>query len=405
MTKINLRTKDIRLLFAAVIGGALEFFDFTLFALFSVYIAHTFFPQDNTHYAFLSTFMIFSMGYVMRPIGGLIFSQIGDRISRKRSFEISIYLMALSSLGVALLPGYNTWGITAIIVLVLLRCIQGLAVGGEIPSALVYGSEHFPTQHRGLLYGLVLMGTTFGAIFGSLTGLGLEKWLSKEVLYEWAWRVPFLIGGLIGIVGIYVRRVLTESPEFLKRTDYFAWGKLPILRMVYAMGLIALPATSLYAIYYFPSEWELKIGIESFVISTSGFSAFAITSLLCGYLSDKFSPTIIYAVAAVAVLTILLAFKADTTHHMLMIVLLGFFAGAANGAYLQFIIPKLNVGIRATGTSLSYNFGYAIFSGAFPFAIHALNKVGVTWPTISMLGIIAAAISLLSLLQINRINS
>ncbi|HQY55780.1 MAG TPA: MFS transporter, partial [Dokdonella sp.] len=210
-----LSRRDLRTLMLAALGGALEFYDFIIFVFFTAVIAELFFPPDMPEWLRQAqTFGIFAAGYLARPLGGIIMAHFGDRAGRKRMFMLSVLLMALPTLLMGLLPTHASIGIAAPLLLLLLRVLQGAAVGGEVPGAWVFVSEHVPPSRIGLACGTLTAGLTFGILLGSLVATAVNStWTPDEVL-DWAWRMPFILGGLFGMLAVWLRRYLDETPVF-----------------------------------------------------------------------------------------------------------------------------------------------------------------------------------------------
>lgn len=207
--------KDIRTLGLTSLGGGLELFDFVLFVYFVPTIAVVFFPPGLPSWlAELQAFTVFAVGYFARPVGGVVIAHFGDRIGRKRTFTFTLSLMALATLGMAVLPGYGQWGAAAPVLLCLLRITQGFAVGGEVAGGYLFGSEHVPEARRGTALGIVAAGITIGTVLGVLLALAVHLALSPAQIEAFGWRIPFAIGGGLGLVSILLRRALEETPVF-----------------------------------------------------------------------------------------------------------------------------------------------------------------------------------------------
>jgi MFS family permease len=168
MSSQRLLTADYKIIILSSLGGALEFFDFTIYALFASYLSANFFPEQNPIVALINTFAVFAVGYFVRPLGGILFGHFGDRYGRKNAFTISALVMALATLFMGLLPNYQHIGLWAPILLILLRIFQGISVGGEVPGAIVFIAEHLANRRPGLGIGFIIMGVTLGNVIGSL---------------------------------------------------------------------------------------------------------------------------------------------------------------------------------------------------------------------------------------------
>jgi len=214
-TMTNLTARDYRTLCLATLGGLLEFYDFIIFVFFANTIGELFFPPEISDWLRqFQTFGIFAAGYLARPLGGVVMAHAGDLRGRKQMFTLSIFLMALPTLGIGLLPTYSKLGFWAPVLLLLLRILQGVAVGGEVPGAWVFVSEHVHPSRVGLACGILTAGLTGGILLGSLVATGLSIVMTHGQLTAYGWRIPFLIGGAFGLLSMYLRRLLAETPVF-----------------------------------------------------------------------------------------------------------------------------------------------------------------------------------------------
>ena len=240
------------------LGGMLEFFDFTVYALFAGYFSEQFFPSSNEMISLIASYSIFVMGYVVRPLGGILFSYIGDAIGRKIVLIITMILMGIASFGLGLLPTYAQIGVAAPILMLLFRLLQGLAIGGELPSMIVYVSESM-SDKRGYGLGGVYSGTFAGLLPGMVINLLILKYLTAEQIYQYGWRIPFILGGLLCIVAYFIRKKLHESEAFkqlntrLKNpiVEVFTKYQARLVIGIVVVAVIAAPTT--LAILFMPA--------------------------------------------------------------------------------------------------------------------------------------------------------
>src|SRR5690625_1029271 len=213
-TRKGLSRNDLRTLTLSALGAALEFYDFIIFVFFTAAIATLFFPPDMPEWLrVVQTFGIFAAGYLIRPLGGIAMAHFGDLVGRKRMFVLSVMLMTVPTLLIGLLPTYAVIGIWAPILLLVLRMLQGAAVGGEVPGAWVFVAEHVPDR-VGLACGALTTGLTAGIVLGSVMASALQTWFGEQAILDGLWRVPFIIGGALGLLAMWLRRFLQESPVF-----------------------------------------------------------------------------------------------------------------------------------------------------------------------------------------------
>ena len=206
------RTKTIIL--AGIVGNVIEWYDFALYGYLAPVISLIFFPNDNELVSLLQTYGVFAAGFVMRPIGAGVFGYIGDRVSRRTELFISVMLMAIPTFVLGLLPDYRQIGIAAPIILIVLRLIQGLSVGGEFTGSVTYVAETAPQNRRGFVASFANVGSSSGLLFGLVVVTLMTHFLSDTNLQTWGWRLPFLFGGILGLAGLYIRSNLPVSQVF-----------------------------------------------------------------------------------------------------------------------------------------------------------------------------------------------
>ena len=202
-----------RALFLGSMGGGLEFYDFVIYASFASQIGKTFFPDEAPAARLLAAFAIFAVGYLVRPLGGILFSHFGDRHGRKAMLRVSIAGMAGATFLIAFMPGYASWGIAATVLLVVLRMVQGLCLGGEIPGAMTLITETMP-KRRGLACGFLFMIINVGMLAAQAVQWAITHLMSETAVLSYGWRIGFFIGGLVAIAGFFLRARLSESPAF-----------------------------------------------------------------------------------------------------------------------------------------------------------------------------------------------
>src|ERR1700749_1488786 len=199
----------------ASIGNFMEWYDFGVYGYIATTIAQVFYPGDSVSAVHLiATFSTLAAAFVVRPVGGLIFGPLGDRIGRKRVLVITIVLMTIGTTGTGLLPGYHTIGVWAPILLVVARVFQGLSTGGEYVGAMTYIVEQAPDRKRGMVFGFLPLGNLAGFVAAGLIVTGLQTWLSNHDMLTWGWRVPLLLSAPLGLVAIFMRMRLEESPAY-----------------------------------------------------------------------------------------------------------------------------------------------------------------------------------------------
>ena len=235
----------------------LEWYDFAVYGYFATAIGRHFFPHEDAVAQLLSAFGVFAIGYVMRPVGGAVTGHIGDRFGRRAALTFSVAAMAIPTFLIGLLPGYATLGLAAPIALTLLRMVQGLAVGGEYTSSMVFLVEHAPDGRRGVMGALAASGGAAGILLGSAVGAGFAASMSDAALDAWGWRIPFLLGLAVGVAGYLLRRHVMETVPAERRK------RAPIMetlsnhwRIVLGFaGLSAFNAVGFYVGFVYLVSW------------------------------------------------------------------------------------------------------------------------------------------------------
>ena len=379
-------------IFAVVLGNGYEFFDFGVFAVYFGVIGQTFFPGDSALASDLKAAATFGVGFLARPLGGLLLGAYGDRVGRKAAMTLTITLMALGSGMIAILPGHQTIGVAAPILLVLARLIQGLAVGGEMGPSTMYMIEAAPPGRR-IFYGSwQLASQNLGALAYGLTGAVLALILSKQNLDDWGWRLPFALGVLIAPVGIYIRNQLEETLDREPNAVSADSGAIisTVLRdqwvgMLLAIALIAGGTIMQYFLItltpYAVRTLHLSDAAAMFGAIVLGVTG-AIGSLIGGLLADRFGARRIAIVPRIVLLVVLLPVMSwlvatpSAAALAIAIAILSTLQGMSSAPgimLIPWIFPKA---VRATGLAFTYSFAVAVFGGTAAYIVTWL--VGVT---------------------------
>jgi len=396
--RARLGVPDIRTLGLAALGGALEFYDFVVFVFFAIPLGHLFFPKDTSPWlAQVQVYGIFAAGYLARPIGGVVMAHYGDKLGRKRMFTLSVFLMALPTLGIGLLPVYAQIGMFAPWLLLLLRVVQGIAVGGEVPGAWVFVAEHVPPQRIGFACASLTSGLTVGILIGSLVAAAINRGLAPAEVLDWGWRLPFLVGGMFGFLAVWLRRWLSETPVFeaMHARRELASG-LP-LRLVFErhtpsvlLSMLVtwmLTAAIVVIILMTPSLVQSIFHIEparAFLGNNVASFALAIGCLFYGWLADRIGHARALLPGAIGLLTCSYALyfdlRAGGAHFVALYALAGFSVGVV-GVVPALMVAAFPPAVRFSGLSFSYNIAYALFGGLTPPMIGLLvQRFGVLAP-------------------------
>jgi MFS family permease len=224
----GMTAEERKVIFASSLGTAFEWYDFYIYGTLSAFLAKYLFSNVPPNVGFIFALLAFAAGFVIRPFGALIFGHFGDMIGRKHTFLITMTLMGIGTFFIGLLPGYNTWGIAAPTVLIGLRLVQGLALGGEYGGAATYVAEHAPKNKRGYYTSWIQTTATLGLFLALLLILGIRSWLGEASFGDWGWRIPFLLSGILLMISIWIRLSLNESPVFQKMKDEGKTSKRPL---------------------------------------------------------------------------------------------------------------------------------------------------------------------------------
>ncbi|BAN51299.1 MFS transporter [Metapseudomonas resinovorans] len=386
-----LTRSDYKTLSLSALGGALEFYDFIIFVFFAAVVGKLFFPADMPEWLRqLQTFGIFAAGYLARPLGGIVMAHFGDLLGRKRMFTLSIFLMAVPTLVMGLLPTYAQIGIWAPLLLLLMRVIQGAAIGGEVPGAWVFVSEHVPARHVGYACGTLTSGLTAGILLGSLMATLINTLFTPAEVLDWAWRVPFLIGGVFGFFAMYLRRWLHETPVFAEMQQRKALAEeVPLktvlrehrgavvlsmlLTWVLSAGIVVvilMTPTLLQTVYGFDAATALKANSLAIVLLSIG-------CVLAGVIADRIGAgrTLLVGglLLAITSWTFYTSLKAHPDWLFPLYALTGLFVGTI-GAVPYVMVKAFPPVVRFSGLSFSYNLAYAIFGGLTPMVVSLLMK-------------------------------
>lgn len=412
----TLSRKDANTLGLSALGGALEYYDFIIFVFLASSISQLFFPPEMPEWLKqLQVFGIFAAGYLARPIGGLLMAHYGDLIGRKRMFTFSLFLMAVPTFIMGLLPTYAQIGLAAPILLLLMRILQGAAVGGEIPGACVFVTEHVPARFRGLASGTLFSGFTTGILLGSLVAMAVNYWFPAQAVLDYAWRLPFLLGGVFGVFALYLRRWLQETPVFLAmKAEKALASELPLKTVLRDHQAQIWPAMLL--------TWFLSAGIVTVTLLTPNImetqhlysktealqaNSIAIVCLtfgciFWGWLADRTSAARVLAIGALALALSSLFFYSHLPTDFALTVALYSLAGFCLGSVA--VVPMILVqlfppAVRYSGFSFSYNVAYSVFGGFTPILMALWLKESALAPAYYLALVCVIAIVLAQFLR------
>ncbi|PHP85803.1 MFS transporter [Burkholderia sp. AU18528] len=388
------RSQTRRAVLASVIGNGLEWFDFLIYGYFAKIIAQVFFPVGNGLVSITLTLATFAVGFVVRPLGGIVIGACADRYGRRKTLSLLILLMAASTLMMGLTPSYAAIGMAAPLVVILARILQGLSVGGEFATAAAMLTEYAPPGRKMFFGSFQMTSQAVALLLSSLCSFLLTTHLSHQSLVTWGWRVPFLLGALVGPVGFYIRHKVGESPEFVQLRERLGHAPRQSLRTfirergdaaLCAMGVIIVGAATNYLWHsYMPLyvEHQLHLPLRNALFGTAISGLIGIVGYpLAGMLADRlgayrlfFPVTIVWVCAAYPLFAWVLAAPSPErvfSAQIIATVVLSVMSGAHPGMLTQ-LFPTA---MRSTGVALSYNVAVTLFGGLAPLTVSTLIDV------------------------------
>lgn len=371
---------------AGSIGVLVHWFDWAVYAYLAGTIAVVFFPDTEEGSGLLAAFAVFAISFLVRPIGAIIFGRLGDRLGRKQTLSIVILAMAIATLVLGLLPGHASIGIAAPILLILTRIVQGLAAGGEFGSAAAFLGEFSPAKRRGFGVSWLEFGSLLGFLLASFTVMLLNVVFTPEQIVEWAWRIPFLITVPLGLIGLYIRRKIEDTPEFeqLKRLEMVSHApvkevfKLNRREFIQTCGMeIFMNVTFYVVLVYLLTYQEVFVGFDAgraALLSTLASALGLIVVPLSGIASDRFGrkPVLMTAAVALTVLSVPLfmlmqhgsgwaAFVSTLGLALILAIILG--------THAVTVVELFPTRTRQTGLSIAYAVTAALFAGTSPYIL------------------------------------
>jgi MFS transporter, MHS family, proline/betaine transporter len=374
---------------AASIGTFVEYYDFVAYAYFAAVFGPLFFPVGSASASLLLAFAAFATSYLVRPLGALIFGPLGDRYGRRSVLSGVILLMSIATTLIGVLPTYEQIGLAAPVLLTVIRLIQGMSVGGEFGGATSYVAEFAPPRRRGVLLSWLGVAIGLGLLAGALASAVVTSAVSPDALLGWGWRVPFLLALPLGLVGVYLRLRLDDTPEFVAAAQEREIEEAPLRTSIrrdlptIALTVAILAAltvfTYLYLIYmptYLTSVLEYARP-TALLANAVGIVAFCVGMPLFGSLSDRIGrrPVLIAGSAALTVLSypgFLLMGTGDIALLVTALAVLGALTAATFAPALPILPELFSVGTRYTSLGLGWNVTAVVFGGAAPLVATAL---------------------------------
>ena len=377
-----------RVIAAGMVGNVLERYDFAIYGYFATAIGRHFFPHEDAVAQLLSAFGVFALGYVMRPVGGALIGHIGDRFGRRAALTFSVAAMAIPTFLIGLLPGYGTLGLAAPIALTLLRMVQGLSVGGEYTSSMVFLVEHAPDGRRGVMGAMASCGATGGILLGSAVGAGFAASMSEATLDAWGWRIPFLLGLVVGIAGYLLRRHVLETVPTERRK------RAPIIETLHDhwrivlgfAGLSVFNAVSFYVGFVYLVSWlQTADGMapaRALEINSVSMAVLLPVMIATGFLTDRIGRKPVLLLACIlgfigAVPLFLLLNHPSALSAQLGQLGLVMIVGLFGGAQPSIMVEAAPLQVRCTAVALGYNITLGVIGGLTPlFATWLVERTG-----------------------------
>ena len=404
----------IKSIISSSVGNVLEWYEYTLYAYFATVISTLFFPQDNHFIAMLMTFATFTVGLAARPIGGIIFGYIGDKFSRKKMLTVTMLLMSIPTMCIGLLPTYAEIGIFAPILLVTLRILQGIALGGEFGASCVYLYESVPENKRGFYGTLALTGVGTGLVLSAFTILMVESFISQEAIYAYAWRIPFFVSVIGSGLAFYMRLNLLESRDFeiaradnqLVRNPFMQMMKEHKLTLLRLFGIFLTTQVSFFVIFIFGKT--MMIDFLHFDPRVAGkfnlltVISYTLSTLVFGYLSDKFDKRYIILIGVMLMFLSAYPFimsleSGNAIYILMMSLLFGALIGMTEGTLNPLVASSFPTNIRATSVAFCWNFTSVAFGGISPMIAMWLND---RFGSIEAVGFYLMGVCFLSLISL-----
>ncbi len=392
MVKIDM--KKSKLIFASGIATAFEWYDYALFAHFAPIIGIKFSPEVNSSSSLLYAFLAFALGYLMRPIGGVFFGILGDRLGRKTALSAAISCMSLPTALIGVLPTYDDIGYTASILMILVRMLQGLSMGGALTGSISFIIEHTGTKYRGFTGSVSMSSICIGVLFGSIVSSFIQGILSPEQFNDWGWRIPFLLGIFILFAGLYIKKYTTETPIFqgiknnneilkspLKKVISVYWFDMLISILINSTGSVIFYLQAIYLMSFLRITRNFADSAVS-NLANCCYLVMAVATLLSGYLSDIIGKKPIFIINLLLIIFItpwlitiieIQDFYSIITAQITLSILAAFYIGPEPALQAEFYPTN----VRNTALSLSYNIATSLFGGTTPLVIEYLvQKTG-----------------------------
>lgn len=383
---------QLKFILSATIGAVLEFYDFVLYGVFAGIIALVFFPVSDSQAKLMESLAVLGVGYFMRPLGGLLFGHIGDKYSRRRALVISLVGMGLVTMFIGLLPGYSYWGVTATIILVILRMLQGIMAGGEMPGAILFLFENAPAKHKAFFSILSLVGAMSGVLLAILAATLVTKYYTDIEVQQYAWRIPFLIGILLAIIGSYLRLKLWENtmaetglpiPALVLFKSH--WQEIILAMLFLSMAAMFTAMTSIYLVPYLTTYFHYSLHnatqvelMLTIVTIFSLLSGAALVDISQNYRRWLLIGIVILTVASYPLFIVMQYYSSSAVYGLLFFTS---FTALVLGAEIPFLAGLFEKSVRYSGLGFAHGAAFSLIGGTAPLLInYCVVHLGVAAP-------------------------
>jgi len=375
---------------SGLVGNVMEWYDFALYGYMVPIISQLFFPNQNSLTSIMSTFAVFAAGFIMRPIGGIILGRLGDTKGRKTTLYISMILMAICTALMGVLPTYKSIGLMAPVLLVILRLVQGLSVGGEFSTSVTYMVEEAPKDSRGIFGSLANIGSMSGMVLGAAMAAGVSTFIPKESLLDWGWRLPFFLAAVLGAIGIYYTMKMPKSHLFVREKRH---KEVATIREVFTLGRRELIQATLFCLGYTVLFYLPLVYMPTYVHSIAGMDenkALQITTVativlvflipMMAMLSDRFIRRksiliVAFCIALVCAVPMFILVSKSYIFLFAVLLLFGIIIAVPLGVAPATMVEWFPTKYRLTSYSVIYNIGVGIFGGTTPMICTWLIKI------------------------------
>ncbi|MBT6204737.1 MAG: MFS transporter [Rhodospirillaceae bacterium] len=369
-----------RTILAGISGNVMEWYDFAVYGYLAAILGTQFFPSEDPLVSLISSYGAFAAGFVSRPLGGIVFGHIGDRIGRKSVLMVSVLMMGIATFVIGVLPGYAEIGVAAPILLIGMRILQGLSVGGEYSGSITFVAEHAPPARRGYLTSWIGMGAIFGFVLGAGAAALLEGILDDAQMQSWGWRLPFLVGIVIALGSFMLRRHVEEPPveddaTVVEGLPFVAAFRVEWRGMLQVMGLALSVNVAFYLMFVYAATYlneHMHVSSQATMdISTGCLLAMCVVVPISGWISDRWGRKPVALIGMISLFLLSYPLFWLMNHSDLTLVLLGQLGFAVILGWIFGVNPALQVealsrSVRMSAFSMSYNITLALFGGTAP---------------------------------------